>query len=93
MQRSNLTTLRTQIDLIDQELIKILRKRCSLVDLVGKAKKRSSTVPLDPARWRQVLASRTKWGVELDLDPDFIQDIFNRIHKYSLQIEGEICQK
>lgn len=93
MQKSSLTELRKQIDSADHELIQILRKRVSLVELVGRAKQRSSAPPLDPARWQQVLHTRTKWGTELGLSREFILDIFNRIHDYSLQIEGEICQK
>jgi chorismate mutase len=93
MHKTNLTELRKQIDLTDQELIQVLRKRVSLVELVGKAKQGNSAPPLDPSRWQQVLDTRTEWAVELGLDPKFVVDLFNRIHEYALQIEGEICQK
>lgn len=93
MLKTNLEELRNQIDIVDQELIRALRKRFSLVELVGKVKKRNEVKPLDATRWQQVLLSRTKWGKELDLDPVFITNIFNQIHDYSLQIEGELCQK
>lgn len=93
MHKTDLTELRKQIDLTDHELIQTLRKRMSLVALVGKVKNRNATPPLDPARWQQVLSTRTKWGNELELDSHFVQDIFNRIHAYSLQIEGDICQQ
>ena len=93
MQKSSLADLRRQIDLTDQELIQVVRKRATLVELVAKAKRHSSLPPLDPSRWQHVLDTRSEWGRALGLDPTFIQDIFNRIHDYSLQIEGEICQK
>ena len=87
-----LDTLRAKLDQVDHELIQILRKRISLVELVGKTKKQTVVPPLDPSRWQHVLRARTKWGSELDLSPEFITDIFNRIHEYALQIEGEICK-
>lgn len=93
MLKTNLPELRKQIDLTDHELIQILRKRVSLVELVGKAKKRDAVTPLDPVRWQEVLVTRAQWGIDLGLSPELIVDLFNRIHEYSLQIEGEICQK
>lgn len=93
MLKTNLTELRKQIDFTDHQLIGVLKKRASLVELVGKLKKLSSIPPMDPSRWQEVLKSRREWGSELGLDPHFVQDVFNRIHEYSLQIEGGICQK
>jgi len=93
MQKSSLTTLRKQIDSTDHELIQVLQKRASLVELVAKAKRRNSAPPLDASRWQHVLNTRTEWGVKLGLSPEFTADIFNRIHEYSLQIEGNICKK
>lgn len=89
----NIQKLRKNIDQLDQTLVTLLAKRKGLVIEVGNLKKDANLPPLDPARWQQVLDTRTAWGSEVDLDPHFVQDIFNRIHDYSLQIEGEICQK
>lgn len=88
-----LQNFRDQINGVDRELVDLLARRTVLVTEVGRLKKIAQLPPLDPIRWQHVLDTRTKWGSELGLDPQFIQDIYNRIHDYSLQIEGEICRK
>ncbi len=88
-----LIRLREQIDTVDHKIICLLEKRLLLVRKIGNMKLLKSLPPLDPARWQHVLDTRSEWGRELGLDPEFIQDIFIRIHDYSLQIEGKICQK
>lgn len=88
-----LQNLRNKINDVDRKLVGLLARRMELVDEVGYIKRSAQLPPLDASRWQEVLSSRKEWGSELGLDPSFIQDIFNRIHDYSLQIEGEICQK
>lgn len=85
----SIQTLRTKIDSTDRQLVVILSKRLNLVAEIGKLKKQTNLAPLDPARWQHILTTRSGWGSELGLNQNFIQDIFNRIHEYSLQIEKE----
>jgi len=88
-----LQSLRDEINTIDQELIDILAKRVALVSKVGSIKKIVDLPPLDPSRWQQVLSTRVIWGQKLGLNPSFIREILETIHKESLRIEEEICHK
>lgn len=88
-----LQMLRDAINVVDHDILSLLAQRKELVAKVGEHKKTQHLPPLDPSRWQQVLDSRTQWAVELGLNPEFVVDLFNRIHEYALQIEGEICHK
>jgi chorismate mutase-like protein len=89
----NIQQLRKNIDELDKNLMNVLIQRKKLVQEVAEYKKFHQLPPLDPSRWQEVLDTRTEWAIELGLDPEFVVDLFNRIHEYALQIEGEICHK
>jgi chorismate mutase len=84
---SDLTKLRTQIDSADKKLISTLAERMDIVRKVGKYKKLKNLPPLDDSRWHEVLEDRKQIAKKLNLPDDLIEDIWNRIHKYSLELE------
>jgi len=86
---SELDELRKEIDEVDEELLKTLCKRMSLVEAVGKFKKTHGLLPLDQKRWKIVLKNRVKWGNLMKLSPHFIQNVFEAIHEEALIIEAK----
>lgn len=90
---ANINTLREQIDQADRALLAILTGRVVLVKKIARYKHQHDLPPLDPSRWQQVQNTRQEWGMQLGLDPDFVYNLFECIHNYSLTIEGEICHK
>ena len=52
----NLPEIRTQLDIIDKQLLELFLQRMALVDQVADIKKRDTSRPLyDPAREREIL--------------------------------------
>ncbi len=85
--QENLETFRKQIDEIDKKLIDFLWKRLEIVKKIWEYKKENNIAILQKSRWEEVLKTRKKWAENYNLKGDFIEDIFNRIHKESLDIE------
>lgn len=73
--------------MIDESIIRLLDQRVKYVKQIGNIKKELHLPAYDPSRWKQVLNSRIKIGLQYGLNQLFIRKIYNVIHKYSLSIE------
>jgi len=78
---------RQEIDLIDSEIINLLAKRMNIVKRIWKYKKGKWMNILQEGRWNDILKSRKEIATKLGLKEEFIEDIWNRIHDYALNIE------
>lgn len=87
---SSLQTLRAEIDAIDRELIMLLHERILLVHEVGKYKKQHNLPALDKQRWQAVMESRVAQGEEIGLNPEFVRDLYQKIHDEAVRIEEEV---
>lgn len=79
---------RKQIDALDEELLHILGKRINIVREIGKYKKANGIAPLDKERWQTVLESQLSKAQLHNLSEDFIKNLYDLIHEYSLEIEA-----
>ncbi|MCT4617122.1 MAG: chorismate mutase [Candidatus Gracilibacteria bacterium] len=79
--------LRKDIDELDRELLKILKRRFKVVQKVGKLKKEYNIKPLDEARWQEVIKNIRNKAEDEKINPDFIEDLWNLIHKEALKLE------
>ena len=84
--KKKLKSLRKQIDFVDGQIIELLAKRFSIVQEIGEIKKSSSKKPLDKKRWEKLISNRLKLAKGFNLDKNFVQDVWKRIHKQSLII-------
>lgn len=86
--KTKLEKLRLKIDAIDATLVRLLAKRMRVVGRIGKLKQREGIAALDNVRWAQVL-SRLKVISQKtgELDDEFVEDIWNRIHQEALKSE------
>lgn len=82
-----LTKYREQIDLIDNQIIDLLSKRFLVVKQVWDFKKLNNIQPLQQNRWEEVLKTRKLKASKLNLDQNFIENIWEQIHKYALSLE------
>lgn len=82
-----LADYRTQIDACDKAILQLLQQRIEVVKLVGAYKKTHNTPALDPKRWQNVLNQLEIQCKELDLDFELVQDIWNRLHTYTVALE------
>ncbi len=83
-----LENLRDKIDIFDEKIITFLAKRTDIVREIGKLKKIHNIKPLDNKRFNNLLKSKLSKAKQLSLPEDFIKELYNLIHKYSLKIEN-----
>ena len=83
----NLEFIRKEIDQIDSEIIKLLAKRQRSVMKVGDIKRDMKIKALQPERWREVISKVIQKADKNNIDEKLVIDIWERIHKHSLDIE------
>jgi len=89
----DLNTLRQNIDLIDLELLELIKKRFEVVLDVWKFKLENNVSPLQQSRWDEVLDDKLKKSKDMGLDEIMIREIWNSIHNWALRLEKSIINK
>lgn len=84
-----LEDLRSSLDQIDQELIDTLRRRIEVVRQIGPVKHAHRATVFQMRRWFKVLENRKNYGSSQGLPPQIIHELFQLIHKYSIDIQLE----
>ncbi|MBT8375820.1 MAG: bifunctional 3-deoxy-7-phosphoheptulonate synthase/chorismate mutase type II [Winogradskyella sp.] len=88
--KNKINTLRTQIDVIDHQLIDILGKRMTVANEIGKLKKEHNVAVLQTKRWNEILGKMILQGEEKNLSEEFILRVFKAIHQESINHQEEI---
>lgn len=86
----SLNELRSKIDKVDDDLIKLLGKRMALVDEIGESKKENNVTILQVGRYENILNDRVSKGEDENLSADFIKDIYEYIHQNSIKRQEKI---
>lgn len=73
-----LSDLREAIDLVDAQMLELMRRRLELVLKVGELKSAHGVKVYDPERERQVLA-RLEGSVQAPMRPEMVRRIYERI--------------
>lgn len=87
-----LDQLRTKIDGLDQQIVNLLKDRMDLVREIGQIKVDNDISIFQMDRWFEILAKRGLQGKELELNTALIQELFQTIHKYSVERQNEVFQ-
>lgn len=90
---TELDSLRSEIDSLDEKLVDLLRKRMDIIQNIGKVKVDNDISIFQMDRWFEILAKRGLQGKDLQLNPALIQELFQIIHKYSVEQQNEVFQK
>ena len=85
-----LTKLRSEINLLDKQLIELLSERMDVVENIGKVKKEGNVAILQRSRWHEVIEKMVNEGKKHDLSNDFIEKVFKAIHQESIQHQEKI---
>lgn len=85
-----LTSLRGNIDDLDEKIIHFLVKRMGISEEIGILKKNNHLPILQQNRWNYILTKFTELGVSRGLSPEFIQHIFKAIHQESIRHQQNI---
>ena len=82
-EEAQLTLLRGQIDDLDHQLVELLARRQKIVTEVVTFKKERQMSVYHPAREADMIDIRRGHGREVGLDPDYLEEIFRGIMRYS----------
>ncbi len=88
--RNALNTLRTQIDVVDHQLIEMLGKRMKIADGIGELKKDKNVAVLQTRRWNEILGKMILEGQDNDLSEEFVLRVFKAIHQESINHQEKI---
>lgn len=81
---SKLSTLRSHIDIIDDQLLDLLKKRMNIADEIGTLKKANNVAILQNQRWHEILGKVILEGEQYRLSEEFIIQVFKAIHQESI---------
>ncbi len=87
---TSLEDLREQIDAKDKEIIDVLASRMNIAKQIGEYKRENNVTTLQMNRWEYLLQDRVNKASSLDLNDDFIREVFQTIHKESIKLQNEI---
>ena len=93
MTKMDLLKIRKKLDVLDTKLIKILAERMSYIPQVAEYKKENKIKRFQKDREKEIFENLRNKAVELDLNPELLEDLFKRIIKESHRIERGIMKK
>ena len=88
-----ITTLRRQIDEIDNQVMELLSKRMSVCREIGHYKKEHNMTVLQTSRYNEILDKRGAQGSLCGMDPMFVKTVFEAIHEESVRQQMEIVNQ
>lgn len=91
--RNKLNTMRTQIDVIDHQLIETMGKRMKVADEIGQLKKQNNVAVLQTKRWNEILGKMILEGEQHALSEEFILRVFKAIHQESINHQEKIYKQ
>jgi chorismate mutase len=89
---SQLSGLRAQIDVIDNQLIDTMGKRMKVADSIGKLKKTRNVAVLQSNRWNEILGKMILEGETKGLSEEFVLRMFKAIHQESINHQNKIVK-
>jgi chorismate mutase len=81
----HLGIIREQIDQADREILEAIATRMNLVEKIGEFKKENNVAIFQISRWKEIFKTRPKWAKALNLDADFIKELYRFIHQQSVK--------
>ncbi|MCX4333387.1 MAG: bifunctional 3-deoxy-7-phosphoheptulonate synthase/chorismate mutase type II [Bacteroidales bacterium] len=90
--KENIDLLRSQIDVIDENLLNMLASRMKVSRKIGEYKRDNNIAILQASRWDSILDEMIRKGAENGLDEKFITAVFNAIHEASVRVQNEILE-
>ncbi len=86
----NLTELRKQIDIVDDELLSILNKRMRVSREIGQYKKEHHMQVLQTGRYDEILKDRIAAAERMNISGEFMKIILEAIHEESIRQQIEV---
>lgn len=91
--QSRLEELRSIMDSIDEEMLKVIARRMAIAEKIGEYKHQNHVTILQIKRWKEILTTRTAIGNGLGLDEEFVKALMQLIHKESIHVQTGLVKK
>ena len=87
LQQQRIEALRSGIDMVDGELLRVLERRMILSRQIGRVKHEADMSVYQGERWNALMEDRLRQAQELGLDTDFVKEIMDKIHAESVRVQ------
>ena len=84
----DITSLREEIDQLDEQLWEVIGKRADVVRQIGEWKHQHGESVLQPQRWQQVLQHCQTIAEKHGLSETVVQEVMKAIHNERVRIES-----
>ena len=88
--KASLLEFRSQIDLLDNQIINLLNDRKKIVEMIANFKDKHKLTIFQIERWLEILRTRKSAAKKISLDRQMVAEIFELIHKYSILTQTKI---
>ena len=89
---SQLGDLRSRIDIIDDQLLDLLKKRMDIADEIGALKKTNNVAIFQNTRWHEILGKMILEGEQHNLSEEFVIQVFKAIHQESINRQERVVR-
>jgi len=86
----SLAAFRDDIDAADRQILDALAHRMEVVQRIGHFKKDHNLAVFDVDRWKAIFESRPQWGKQRQLDPAFVERVYQVLHQASINTQSDI---
>ncbi len=87
---TQLEQLRNKINNVDKEIVEALAQRFALSGKIGEYKKSNAVTTFQTDRWNEIFTTRKEWARKLDVNEDFVGELFKLVHEESVRRQEEI---
>ena len=88
-----LKEIRDAIDKLDSEFISLLNGRKDLINKIGEIKFEDDMTIFQMQRWFEIMRNRENLAEELGVNKSLVHELFNVIHKYSVNQQIDLLKK
>lgn len=88
-----LEELRDLIDQLDEEIAQKLGARMDIAERIGEYKLAHQVAILQPERWERILRRQLKLAGHLGLDPAFVREFMDAIHRESIRRQSAVSSE
>ena len=90
--REGIDALRARIDVIDENLLKLLKDRMGVSQAIGQYKKEHNVAILQAGRWEQLLADMVARAGSMGISEQAITAIMTAIHDESVRVQNNVLE-
>jgi chorismate mutase len=89
----DLEDLRSDIDKIDDQMLKLLARRMEIAKEMGVYKYTHNITILQLRRWKELFADRMSKGLQQGLNNRFLANLLRLVHEESIQIQTNVMKE